>query len=241
MPNTYFNFKEFNVHQDKSSMKICTDACLFGAYIAQAMSTRESSVLNCLDIGTGTGLLSLMYAQKNADTIIHAVEIEKNAYIQAKENFENSKWNNRLTIFHTDIKDFIFEKPYNLIICNPPFYENDLLSTKEKQNLARHKKGLTLKDLIRIIKIDLATNGLFAILLPYHREKYFESLAKENNLFVIEKLLIKQTPSHNFFRVIMLLSNSNTAQTTKELTIKNNDGNYTNEFISLLKDYYLKL
>ncbi len=106
MPNTYFNFKEFTVHQDKSSMKICTDACLFGAYIAQAMSTRESSVLNCLDIGTGTGLLSLMYAQKNADTIIHAVEIEKNAYLQAKENFENSKWKTRFTIFHTDIKDF---------------------------------------------------------------------------------------------------------------------------------------
>ena len=241
MPNTYFNFKEFTVHQDKSSMKICTDACLFGAYIAHAMSTKESPVLNCLDIGTGTGLLSLMYAQKNADTTIHAVEIEKNAYIQAKENFENSKWNNRLSIFHTDIKDFIFENPYKLIICNPPFYEKDILSTNEKQNLARHEKGLTLKELIRITKINLATNGLFATLLPYHREKYFESLAKENNLFVNEKLLIKQTPSHNFFRVIMLLTNSNIALTTKELTIKNNEGNYTNEFISLLKDYYLKL
>ncbi len=241
MPNTYFNFKEFTVHQDKSSMKICTDACLFGAYIAQAITTRESSVLNCLDIGTGTGILSLMYAQKNADTIIHAVEIEKNAFVQAKENFENSKWSNRLRIFHTDIKNSTFKKPYNLIICNPPFYEKDLLSNKEKQNLAKHDTGLRLEELISFIKIGLATNGIFAILLPYHREKYFESLAEENNLFVNEKLLIKQTPSHNFFRVIMLLSNSNTALTTKELTIKNNEGNYTNEFISLLKDYYLKL
>jgi tRNA1Val (adenine37-N6)-methyltransferase len=233
-------------------MKVCTDACIFGAWVAEKVAPDsyrdqlplpdwlgQAGVASCLEVGAGTGLLSLMYAQKNSNAIIDAVEIEKNAYEQVKENFSNSKWNDRLKIFHTDIKYFVSQKKYDLIISNPPFYENELLSNEKNKNIAKHDEGLTLKDLITIIKTHLAAKGYFAILLPYHRIKYFENLAEENKFFSQEKLLIRQTPSHNFFRGILFFSNSKTDIKTNELTIKNNDGNYTEEFTALLKDYYL--
>ena len=222
-------------------MKVCTDACIFGAWVAKTISNLKFQISNCLDVGTGTGLLSLMYAQKNPNTIIEAVEIEENTYEQAKENFLTSAWNDRLGIFNTDIKDFASQKKYDLIISNPPFYENELLSDKKNKNIAKHDEGLTLKELIVIIKRHLIANGHFAILLPYHRIKYFENLAEENNFFLKEKLLIRQTPTHDFFRGILLFNTIQAGSTTNELTIKNKEGNYTNEFIELMKDYYLAL
>ncbi|MDB5199295.1 MAG: methyltransferase [Chitinophagaceae bacterium] len=241
MPNTYFRFKEFTVHQDKCSMKVCTDACIFGAWVAEKVSGGRLPVTYCLDIGTGTGLLSLLFAQKNSNTIIDAVEIEENAYEQAKENFLNSKWNNRLQIFYTDVKNFIPGKKYDLVICNPPFYEKELLSNEKNKNIAKHDEGLMLKDLIAVIKKHLTKTGYFALLLPYQRIKYFEELAEENNFFLREKLLIRQTPSHNFFRGILFFGNNKEAIKINELIIKNDDGNYTEAFTDLLKEYYLKL
>jgi tRNA1Val (adenine37-N6)-methyltransferase len=240
MPNNYFRFKEFIIQQEKCSMKVCTDACLFGAWIAKKVATGEFPVAACLDIGSGTGLLSLMIAQKNPLTMIDAIEIEENAYEQAKENFSNSNWNDRIKVFHLDAKNFVSEKKYDLIISNPPFYENELLSDEKNKNIAKHDEGLKLKDIITIIKTHLSATGHLAILLPWHRIKYFEDLAEENNLFLHEKILIRQTPTHNFFRGILFFGNNKTNEQTSELTIRNNE-KYTKEFIELLKDYYLQL
>ena len=221
-------------------MKVCTDACIFGAYVAGSIANDNIKTSNCLDVGCGTGLLSLMFAQKNANAMIDAIEIEENAFDQAKENFSISKWNDRLNIFHTDAKDFVSEKKYDLIISNPPFYENELLSNEKNKNIAKHDEGLTLKDLIIIIKKHLSRAGYFAILLPYQRIQYFEDMAEENNLFLQQKLLIRQTPSHNFFRGILFFSDNKYDPKTNELTIKNNDS-YSEDFTILLRDYYLKL
>ncbi len=218
-------------------MKVCTDACIFGSWIAD----KNLQIKNCLDIGSGTGLLSLMFAQKDLFADIDAVDLEENASIQTKENFENSQWSKRLKVFNADIKNFVSQKKYDLIISNPPFYENDLLSEQKNKNIAKHDAGLSLTDLIIIIKKNLTKNGHFAILLPYHRIEYFEDLAEENFFFVKEKLLIKQTPKHNFFRGILLFSRIQSSFSTTELTIKNKEGNYTKEFLELLKDYYLHL
>jgi tRNA1Val (adenine37-N6)-methyltransferase len=240
MPNDYFQFREFIIQQGKCSMKVCTDACLFGSLLP--VSSKNAKPINrVLDIGTGTGLLSLMYAQRNIHAVIDAVEIEKNAYEQAKENFKRSKWNDRLKIFHADIKNFVPGKKYDLIITNPPFYENELLSTEKNKNIAKHDEGLTLKDLIGIIEKHLTHTGIFAVLLPYHRIKYFEELAAGNNFFAQERILIRQTPTHNFFRGILFFRNTASDPQTRELIIKNNNGNYTEKFSELLKDYYLKL
>lgn len=241
MPESYFRFKEFTIHQDKCSMKVCTDACLFGAFVASMVSNDRSKISNCLDIGAGTGMLSLMYAQKNLDTVIDAVEIEENAYNQAKENFARSKWNDRLNIFHSDTKNFVPGKKYDLIISNPPFYENELLSNEINKNIAKHDGGLLLHDLLSIIKILLYDGGCFAVLLPYHRIGYFENIAVKNNFFLREKILIRQTPTHNFFRGILIFSYVQSGTNVVELIIKNEDGSYTQNFTALLKDYYLKL
>lgn len=241
MPENYFRFKEFTIHQEKCSMKVCTDACLFGAFVANTLSNERYKILNCLDIGAGTGLLSLMYAQKNPEAVIDAVEIEENAYNQAKENFTRSKWNDRLNIFYSNAKNFVPGKKYDLIISNPPFYENELSSHNINKNIAKHDGGLLLQDLLSIIRILLCDNGCFAVLLPFHRIEYFENLAGKNNFFLQEKVLIRQTPAHNFFRGILNFSNTRSATNITELIIKNEDGNYTEKFTGLLKDYYLKL
>ena len=241
MANNYFRFKQFIIHQDRCSMKVCTDACLFGASVADKAATSRVHVSHTLDIGTGTGLVSLLFAQKNPDALIDAVEIEENAFEQAKQNFENSPWKDRLTIFHSDVKDFTASTRYDLIICNPPFYENELLSAEKNKNIAKHDKGLTLKELIGIINLSITDTGTFAILLPYHRLSYFEDLATENKFYLEEKILVKQTPVHNFFRGMLWFGKRESAPATKELTIRDKEGNYTDEFTALLKDYYLTL
>lgn len=184
-------------------MKVCTDACLFGSILPA--NNKGVEIRSALDIGTGTGLLSLMYAQRNLNAGIDAVEIEENAYQQAKENFAASKWNNRLNIFHADVKQFVHNKKYDLIFSNAPFFENELLSTEKNKNLAKHDEGLTLQYLIRAIRNNLAVTGCFAILLPYYRIQYFEDIAAKNNFFLTEKILIRQTLLHNFFREFCFL------------------------------------
>src|SRR5437868_10338543 len=187
MPNKYFQFKQFTIHQDHCAMKVCTDACLFGALVAEVASEAgqrptandQRSTTNFLDIGTGTGLLSLMLAQKHPAADIDAVEINTGSALQAKENFNSTKWRYSLNIFPSDIKNFITEKKYDLIISNPPFFEDDLLSEIEATNLAKHDAGLTLKELLEVVQRHLHTAGLFAVLLPHHRVQYFQSEALE--------------------------------------------------------------
>ncbi len=220
-------------------MKVCTDTCFFGAWVANFIVSRRLPVTNCLDIGTGTGLLGLLLAQKTGLSI-DAVEIEENAFKQAKQNFGSSPWSARLQAFHSDIKIFSSAKKYDFIISNPPFFENDLRSANKNKNIARHDEGLNLQELVAVVKLHLNDDGYFALLLPYHRLPHFETLAAQNNIFINEKLLIRQTPEHDFFRGILICSRSKKSVENKELVIKNKTG-YTDEFTGLLKDYYLSL
>lgn len=218
-------------------MKVCTDACIFGAWVSNTIAGRFKAG-NCLDIGTGTGLLSLMVAQKST-LHIDAIEIEENAYMQASENFSRSPWNDRVQLFHGDINDFPVIKKYDLIISNPPFYENDLRSKNRNINIARHDENLTLNQLVAAVNLLINENGYFAVLLPYHRHDEFEALASQNQLFLNEKLLIRQTPGHDFFRGILIFSRSKSRIVKIELCIRNKEGSYTPECASILTDYYL--
>jgi tRNA1Val (adenine37-N6)-methyltransferase len=252
MPNNYFQFKQFKIYQDKCSMKVCTDACIFGAWVAKTVAGAQSAddscsiangqlpIASCLDIGTGTGLLTLMIAQKS-NVFIDAIEIETGAYDQAKENFRNSPWNERVHIIHSDAKEFMAEKRYDLIISNPPFFENDLLSMEEHKNIAKHNTGLGLVTLLAVIKKNISDTGHCAILLPYARTEYFEKLAYQNEFHLQEQLLLKQTPTHNFFRSISLFGQKRIKPSISELTIKNTEGMYDPAFKTLLQDYYLHL
>jgi len=242
MPNNYFQFKQFTIQQEDCAMKVCTDACLFGAWAGDKVKSKKSKVKRVLDIGSGTGLLSLMLAQQT-DAVIDAAEIDEAAAMQAGQNFEASPWKERLHLYRTSIQQFNLSanQLYNFIISNPPFFENDLRSDDKKRNLALHADELSLEELFVNIGRLLKEDGNFAVLLPYHRSNYFEQLATKEKYFLLEKLLVKQTPGHPYFRSMLLFGKTPATAIQKEITIRKEDGQYTAEFIELLKDYYLYL
>ncbi|HYK46790.1 MAG TPA: methyltransferase [Parafilimonas sp.] len=222
-------------------MKVCTDACLFAAWVAQGPQLAARSIM---DIGAGTGLLSLMYAQKKPAAIIDAVEIDEAASKQAKENFDASPWNDRLNTYNLSIQQFTSTttKRYDVIFSNPPFYENELETEDQKRNVALHSSALSFEDLLSAVDQLLANDGSFFVLLPYHRTKVFEELAAKKNLFVKEKILVKQTSEHNYFRCMLCLTRKPAAAINQtDITIMGSDNKYTRAFVQLLKDYYLYL
>ena len=238
MGNSFFKFKQFTVHQDKCAMKVCTDACLFGAWIVQYISTKKLATDSVLDIGTGTGLLSLMLAQKSEAAKIDAIEIDPETAQQAVQNFALSPWGNRLNAIEGDVKNISTANKYSLIISNPPFFENDLISPIRSRNIALHDASLTLSELLFVVKKNLQEDGKFVVLLPFHRSAYFEQLAKDNGLFLEHKVLVRQTDKHDYFRAMMLFGTKEVSTKESELCIKMN-GEYTDEFVEILRDYYL--
>ncbi len=236
MPNTYFQFKQFKIEQGKCAMKVCTDSCLFGAWI-----TVDENVKSILDIGTGTGLLSLMLAQKTIANIF-GIEIDKNAFLQTKENFENCIWKERLTAYSGDVKSFLFPQKFDFIVCNPPFYENEVDSRLHEEKIAKHSLHLGFNDLLISIEKLLHASGKFAILLPYYRKDEFEKLASQYKFYPEKNINIKQTTAHDFFRYIGIFSKTKNEQIShEEISIKTRDNNYSAEATILLKSYYLYL
>ena len=221
-------------------MKVCTDSCLFGAWVASKIEQELIKPETVLDVGAGTGLLSLMLAQKSVAKV-HAVDIDANSFAQASENFDASPWNKRLQAFHADIKAWKAPATYDLIIANPPFYENDLAPNDNGKLIAKHSGGMDLKGLLVKAKHLLNEDGIFAVLLPYQKSRWFENAATAYSFFVNEKADVKQTAGHDYFRTMLLLQNQRTEVVTTGMCIKKNNNEYTDEFIELLKDYYLYL
>ena len=237
MSNSFFKFKQFTIRQNKCAMKVCTDACIFGAWFAK----KNLSAQNILDIGSGTGLLMLMLAQKQ-QAQIEGIEIDSTCLEQLQENISQSEWKERVKVHAGDVRSFQSSIKYDFIISNPPFYENSLSSPSAASNLARHSAELNLKELLACIEVNLSANGSFGVLLPYYRTDDFESLAKEKKFYLVEKVLVKQSPNQKYFRSILYYSRISTSKPSqKELLIQNESREYTPEFIELLKDYYLYL
>jgi tRNA1Val (adenine37-N6)-methyltransferase len=225
-------------------MKVTTDACLFGAWVANEVKSEKAKVKNVLDIGTGTGLLSLMYAQKNTNTFIDAIEIEKETYEQAKENITTSPFTDRINLIHGDTKTFLFTKKYDLIISNPPFYEKELRSVDQKKNIALHNSGLSLEELLSVIKSNLSVGGIFYLLLPYKRNEEIKKVLFEKDLSILKIIFVKQSTNHDYFRIMLTgkLKDENEIETIiDEISIWDDRQQYTEEFKELLKDYYLYL
>ncbi len=240
MPNNYFQFKQFSVHQQYAALKVSTDSCLFGAWAAEEIRSKSYEVKNILDIGAGTGLLMMMLAQKS-NAIIDGIEIDEPSYKQAKGNIEASAWNERLNIFYGDAKQFGFTKKYDFIISNPPFYEGDLKSDASNRNIAMHDDGLTLEELLLVLDANLTNDGSFAVLLPYHRADVFIRIADEKNLHLAKRMNVKQSVTHSCFRTMLLFERKKKEVLVQELSIKNTSNEYTEQFAELLKDYYLYL
>jgi tRNA1Val (adenine37-N6)-methyltransferase len=156
-------------------MKVCTDACLFGAWVADKLNKKEINPKKIFDIGCGTGLLSLMLAQKTSVNI-DAIEIDAEAFLQATENVAISPWKDRVNIFHGPLNQFAVHEKYDFIICNPPFYENQLKSDNEGRNAAMHSTTLSFLELTNAIKNNLSNTGQAAVLIPFTRVADFEKM-----------------------------------------------------------------
>ncbi len=214
-------------------MKVSTDACLLGALVDENLLPK-----NILDIGSGTGLLSLMMAQKFLSAKIDAVEIEENAFQQTQENFYNSLWKDRLQAHFSSIQNFAKENPdkkFDLIISNPPFFENDLLSPNKNVNTAKHSTELSLKELIDSSFQLLNENGVIYLLLPLRRKE--EIIQHSSQIIYLHdkpEILAKRC-------VYVLQKNISERMVEEKLILKNGNGEYSTAFKKLMQPFYLKL
>lgn len=238
MPNHYFEFKQFRVDQDQCAMKVCTDACLFGAWTAAIINDVEIAPTNILDIGTGTGLLSLMMAQVSSAQI-DAVEIDSGAAIQTTANCKASPWKEQIKVIHNQVQALEKnDKLYDFIISNPPFYEQDLKSPDVYKNIAHHSDALTLKELLASVNKLLSQNGQFAVLLPFERKALFLAMAEKEGFYLVKSTDVQQTEKHLPFRTMLLFSRTQKTVKTDSMVIKMNN-EYSPEFRALLTPYYL--
>lgn len=236
--NSFFQFKQFTIHQDQATMKVCTDACVLGAWADVGQSEK------ILDIGAGTGLLSLMVAQRNASAHIDAVELDNNAFVQASENVANSPFQSRIDLFNAAIQDFCPSYQYDCIITNPPFYQSDLRSPSEKKNQAHHASTLTFDELLSAIERLLRPVGTFSILLPVDEAAIFSGKAMEKGWIINRNMLLHHSPRKKAFRQLMTFSKGHFSECqsiNESLCIYNVDGgSYDDRFRLLMKDFYLK-
>lgn len=234
-----FQFKQFSLEQDQCAMKIGTDGVLLGAW-----APIEHIPNQILDIGTGTGIIALMLAQRSNATQIDALEIEENAYEQATDNFENSPWNDRLFCFHAGLDEFMDEPEdeYDLIVSNPPFYSEDYKTNNEQRDLARFQDALPFEDLIEAADLLLSENGVLAVIIPFKEEDRFLAIAHEFELYPIQITHVKGTPTTEIKRSLLALSRNNIeTPTINELVIEIGRHEYTPEYIALTKEFYLKM
>lgn len=235
-----FAFKQFAIHQDRTAMKVCTDACVLGAYANVTGAEPGGRVMRLLDIGTGTGLLALMAAQRNVTAIIDAVEVDDAAFAQATENVTESPFAARITVIHNRIQNFARDVTYDRILTNPPFYTNHLRSPDAAVNRALHTDELPVDDLIDAIVRLLKSDGQWWILLPPDETEKLIEQAAHKGLFPFEKLSLRHNHHKPSFRVVTGFSLVNGPVTRQTLTIYEEDNRtYTDDFCALLRDFYL--
>lgn len=237
MPNSYFQFKQFRIEQAHSGMKVTTDGCLFGGWAANQIRKQEPN--RVLDIGAGTGLLSLMLAQMTNKSEIIAVEINEKAHQEAKQNFQESPWSDRLNCIHSSLQELKSEK-YDLIICNPPFFKDSQKGSDPNKNQAVHSESLNTEDLLHHVLRLLDPKGRFYLLYPEWEMNTFISLAEKEGLFPSQKVIVRNEKDQAIFRIMAEFCLERETVPTTELVIRNNDRKYTLESWGLLKDYLLE-
>jgi len=220
-------------------MKIGTDGVLLGAWCPI-----DNNPFSVLDIGAGTGILSLMIAQRSNAEQIDSLEIDEDAYEQCVENFENSPWSDRLFCFHAGLDEFIDEPEdeYDLIISNPPFYSEDFKSDNSQRDMARFQDALPFEDLIEAADLLLSENGFFAVIIPFKEEEKFINLCAQVELFPVKVTRVKGTPTTDIKRSLLAFKRHELSTlTTDELIIETSRHRYTEDYINLTRDFYLKM
>lgn len=233
-----FSFKQFSVNQERCAMKIGTDGVLLGAWTP--LINNPNAIL---DIGAGTGILSLMLAQRSNAAQIDAIEINEDAYEQCVENFEASPWGDTLFCFHAGLDEFVDEPEdqYDLIISNPPFYAEDFKTDDSQRDMARFQDALPFEELIEAAALLLSENGIFSVIIPYKEEERFVSMCKELDLFPLKITRVKGTPTSDIKRSLLAFTRVTQTPLIDELVIETARHQYTSEYIELTKDFYLKM
>ncbi len=218
-------------------MKVTTDACLFGGWVANEIK-KSGEPKRILDIGTGTGLLSLMLAQVTKSCQIDAIEVNDLAFEQANANFNNSSWTSRLNIYHSKLQQFHSNHKYDLIICNPPFFNNSTKGKKAAKNLALHNESLPVHDLTAAVRNLLSVNGTCYVLYPEREMNVFTAEAEKSGLYPSHYAYVKNEKDQPIFRVMRCFTFQKTIVGASEIIIRKEELKYTNEFWELLKGYY---
>lgn len=234
-----FQFKKFKIEQNRCAMKIGTDAVLLGAWTPIPKNT-----FSILDIGAGTGVLSLMLAQRTSAEQIDAIEIDEDAYEECVDNFENSPWSDSLFCYHAGLDEFVEEmedESYDIIISNPPFYTDEYKSDTEKRNLARFEDALPFEELIESAANLLSEFGIFSVIIPFKEEERFIRLASEFQLYPFKTTRVKGSKTSEIKRSLLAFKWDEQINVIDELVIETERHKYTNEYINLTKDFYLKM
>jgi tRNA1Val (adenine37-N6)-methyltransferase len=236
--NNYFQFKQFRIIQERSAMKVGIDGVLLGAWVD------PSGAESILDIGTGTGLIALMMAQKNSSALIDAIEIDLEALDEAKMNVQESAWNDRIQVELSSFQEFaeLTDQKYDLIVSNPPFFAKDgLKAPTQNRAQARHSDSLPLEVLISGATNMLAESGRIALILSVENLPEIRNLAISNHLHLLRLCRIKPNPSKSEFRILVELTQKECVTSEENLMIefeKHHD--YTPEYKELTRDFYLK-
>ena len=227
-----FQFKHFSIVQDNSAMKVGTDAMLLGAFIET--EGRKSG----LDIGTGTGVLSLMLAQNNEVILMDAVEIDPSSANEAKLNFENSKWSNRLRIYNSDFLSFESQKQYDLIVSNPPYFSTTNENMDIRKSQARHTSSLEIAPFIKKVSVMLTLNGDFWIIIPYIDFGLWLEQIKANGLMISKRIDIVGKAGNAPIRCVLKMSLSFVDCQEFFFCIRQSDNSYSNEYIELTNEFH---
>ncbi|MBM3425633.1 MAG: methyltransferase [Bacteroidetes bacterium] len=235
MANSWFQFQQFRVQQDRCAMKISTDSVLLGS-LAQSTSPRQ-----ILDIGTGTGVIALMLAQRFSEAQVTALEIDPEAATQADQNFKDSPFAERMKLIPTALQDFSSDRYFDLIVSNPPYFPDHLKSIDPKRNLALHTDSLSFEALIRHTSQLLSTSGDFWLILPPRQMGDFCNLAEEALLFPNAKIQIQDTASKPVHREIVSFSKIKGLPSipTRICSLKNEEGTYTDDYQQLISGFLL--
>ncbi len=228
-------------------MKVNTDGVLLGAW------AEVSEAKRIFDIGTGTGVIALMLAQKNSQAVIDAIDIDKGAYTQAKENFEQSPWSNRLTAIHTTLQKLAvgFPSPsgegargadevYDIIISNPPYFVDDFKTDNHQKNIAKHSTALTYHELLNGINRLLSAKGKAFLVIPVFNLQLIETIAVGENLYITKLTEVTAVAGKNPYLALVELRREKAEYIKASLVIQDAQGNFTEGYKQLTKDFYLK-
>lgn len=233
MPNPFFSFKQFTIYHDLCAMKVGTDGVLLGAWTNCIQANR------ILDVGSGSGLISLMLAQRCPNARIDAIDIDDKAFEQTKINFSNSRFEKQLKAFH---KNFLLYEPeysYDLIVSNPPYFNDSLNSPDKARTIARHTSSLNMESLILHAFKLLQPSGRLAFILPYSSFNFLQTITCSNNLFLARKTLVRTLQNSPPKRILLEYTKKECSPTEDELFIELSRHNYSEEYKELTKDFYL--